>query len=89
MKAIKTYSSGVLSLSCAAVLSASFSFASDVKMQEGLKSVPYDPSVFSSDPVYKDRPYNVAEQLKIYGDKKANEEIKKHFQPGEKGETTS
>jgi hypothetical protein len=37
------------------------------------KLVPYDSSVFKSDPIYKDLPYDAATQIAIYGNKQAME----------------
>lgn len=73
MKTIKLYSSQIVSAVLATTTFVSLGFAAEVKMQDGLKVAPYDPSVFRSDPSYADKPYNLNEQLKIYGDKQANE----------------
>ena len=40
-------------------------------MSAEAQEVMHDPSVFSADPTYEDKPYNIDDQLKIYGDKRA------------------
>ena len=40
-----------------------------VEMSKEAKEVDYDRSLFGPDPFYEDKPYDVEEQLKIYGGK--------------------
>ena len=74
-----------LSLSCtkvgatALILALGFACSSAIasgeqdqrKMSPEAKSIEYDPSVFSGDPVYEDKPYSSDAQVDIYGGKRA------------------
>ena len=59
-------------LSMALALAGAAHAAGDLKHDDRAVVVDHDPSIFSADPTHEDRPYSVEEQLKIYGDKKAN-----------------
>lgn len=47
-----------------------------------VKGVSYSPSVFRSDPNYEDKPYEAAEQVKIYGGKYANPPVRPLIESG-------
>ncbi len=54
-----------------------------VKMSDGAKPTEYDASAFKPDPSYEDKPYDVEEQLKIYGGKYKIEDGAAHYSRGD------
>ena len=54
-----------------------------VKMSDGVKPAEYDASAFKPDPSYEDKPYDVEEQLKIYGGKYKIEDGAAHYSRGD------
>ena len=55
----------------AAAQAAAFAADEPPSMSPEARPVPYDPRSFSPDPSYADKPYDIGEQLRIYGGKSA------------------
>ncbi len=60
----------------------------EIEMSPDATVVPYDPSVFRSDPLYEDKPYSAEAQQQIYGGKSAFATPRPMFELGRRQYTT-
>src|SRR5207249_8506062 len=58
-----------LAMVLAAAVHSAFAADEPPSMSPEARPVPYDPRGFSPDPSYADKPYDIGEQLRIYGGK--------------------